>query len=299
MRVVEAEGLEKGLAARAAGAEYVVVCGGSTLGRAPLPPDVQESVIARDADARGSPADCALWRGVVHRLGHGIKTLVTSRPNEIAPKDAPPLKDLDDVWRYDPELARVLLKGTNLAHGRLGEDVDRAILDAASRLDAVELGRARRSVAAILCISLAALDGALAALVKKRIEALGKLGLLDDAKVDPGPEPWEHPVTDIGAVLDEMLMISKRHVNAPDTHFDTKALWDAHTHIVHREDLGVDVSPRLGIQSVEKDSGKTTFMKLSRETVARPLSSGSVSTSSLFRAVDKRKCTFLVAAIAS
>ena len=38
--VVETEGLEKGLAARAAGAEYVIVAGGvSNLGKIPLPPD--------------------------------------------------------------------------------------------------------------------------------------------------------------------------------------------------------------------------------------------------------------------
>jgi hypothetical protein len=37
----------------------------------------------------------------------------------------------------------ILLKGANLEHGRLGEAVDDAILDLASRLDPVALGRAR------------------------------------------------------------------------------------------------------------------------------------------------------------
>ena len=97
-KAVEAEGLEKGLAARAAGAEYVVVSGGvANLGKVPLPPIVRSVVIARDADPAGSPADQALWRGVVRRLGQGLKVAVTARPNDIAPKDAPPLKDLDDL----------------------------------------------------------------------------------------------------------------------------------------------------------------------------------------------------------
>ena len=84
----------------------------------------------------GSPADQALWRGVVRRLGQGLKVAVTARPNDIAPKDAPPLKDLDDVWRYDPELVPVLLNGANLEHGRLGEATDNVIYEDASRLDA-------------------------------------------------------------------------------------------------------------------------------------------------------------------
>ena len=113
-------------------------------GQGPLPPAVQSVVIARDDDPAGSPADQALWRGVVRRLGQGLKVAVTSRPNDIAPKDAPALKDLDDVWRYDPELASILLNGANLEHGRLGDAVDAAILDTASHFDAIELGRARK-----------------------------------------------------------------------------------------------------------------------------------------------------------
>ena len=90
-RAVECEGAEKGLTARAAGAEYVVVTGGiSRIGKVPLPPQTTTVVIARDADPPGSPSDQALWRGVVRRLGQGLETLVTARPNSIASKDAPP-----------------------------------------------------------------------------------------------------------------------------------------------------------------------------------------------------------------
>jgi hypothetical protein len=168
---IEIGGVEKGLAARAACADCVVVCGGvSNIGKVPLAPIVRSVIIARDADPAGSPADQALWRGVVRRLGQGLEVAVTARPNDIAPKDAPPLKDLDDAWRYDSELVPVLLKGANLEHGRLGEAVDKAILDAASRLDAVALGRARNGVAKLLMIKLGALDDALAELVKTRIE---------------------------------------------------------------------------------------------------------------------------------
>ena len=176
-KAVEAEGLEKGLAARAAGAEYVIVSGGAAnLGKVPLPTSVRNVVIARDADPSGSPADQALWRAVVHRLGQGLKVAVTARPNDMAPKDAPPLKDLDDVWRHDPELVSVLLDGANLEHGRLGDAVDGAILDLASRLDSVAIGRARKSIAGLLGIPLGTLDDKLGELVKERISTRDEPG---------------------------------------------------------------------------------------------------------------------------
>jgi hypothetical protein len=291
-RAIEVESVEKALAARAAGESFVVVAGGvSNFGKAPLPPIVTSVVIPRDDDPPGSPADQELWRGVVRRLGQGLKVTVTARPKDKAPKDALPLKDLDDVWRFDPELVSVLLEGARLEHGRLGEAVDKAVLDAVSRLDAVSLGRAREGVAALLGISLGALDDALRQIVKERIK---KSEDQKETKGDPGLEPWDHPVTDLAAVLNEAVRIMKRYVAAPDTHFDTAALWSLHAHLIHREELSIDVTPRLGFQSLEENSGKTTFMKLVRELVPRPKGSGSLSSSSLFRAVDERKCTLLV-----
>ncbi len=190
----------------------------------------------------GSPADQALWRGVVRRLGQGLKVAVTARPNDIAPKDAPPLKDLDDVYRYDPELVSVLLKGANLEHGRLGEAVDNAILDLASRLDAVALGRARKGIASCFGISLGALDDELERRVRARVEKR------EEPKADRRTSSrGTDPVTDIGAVLDEAVRIMKKYVAAPDTHFDTAALWCLHAHLIHREELGIDVTPRLGV----------------------------------------------------
>jgi hypothetical protein len=170
-KVVECEGPEKGLAARAAGAGYVVVTGGvSRIGKVPLPPQTTTVVVARDGDPLGSPPDQALWRGVIRRLGQNLETRVTARPNDVAPKDAPPLKDLDDVWRYDHELVPVLLNGGTLEHGRLGEAVDEAILEELSHLAPVPLDRARKPVAEILHVKLGALDDDLAKRVKARIE---------------------------------------------------------------------------------------------------------------------------------
>ena len=90
---------------RARGYPFVVAVGGvSNIGKAPLPGVVQSVVIGRDGDDPGSPSDVALYCGAARRLGQGFKTTITARPNDITPKDAPPCKDLDDLYRYDPEL---------------------------------------------------------------------------------------------------------------------------------------------------------------------------------------------------
>jgi hypothetical protein len=270
---VETEGLEKGLAARAAGAEYVVVTGGTTIGKVSLPTAVKTVIVARDADPAGSPADVALWRGVVRRLGQGLTVVVTVQPNIIAPADAPFLKDLDDLWRHDPALVARLLKDANLkhaTHGRLGPVADEALLSTASWLDAIALGRARKGVAELLGTSLDAFDKEMAKRFRERSEAHA-----DAAQAHPGgPEPWDQPVTDMGAVADEAARIIKRYVSAPDTHIDTVVVWSAFAHALHKEDLCIDISPRLAIQSPEKDSGKSTLMKLVRILVPRPKGGG-------------------------
>ena len=288
---IEIEGLEKGLAAVATGYEYVVITGGvDRIGMAELPPGVKKVIIPRDADPPGSDSDKALWRGVVRRLGQGLEVAVTVRPNEIAPKDAPFLKDLDDVYRFDPELVPILLNGANLVHGRLGEDVNKAIYDEASKLPPGQLSHARDGIAKLLGVSKGALDDEITACVNARrvkLEGEEKDAATTDAI-------WPDPVPDLRSVLDEVVRISKRYVAAPDTHFDTLALWSVHAHLLHREELGVDVTPRLAFQSPEEDSGKSTFLKIVRLLVPRPKGVGSLTGSSLFRAIAARKVTPLV-----
>ena len=277
------------MAARAAGAEYVVVSGGATnLGKVPLPTVVSSIVMARDADPAGSPADMALWCAVVRRLGQGLKVAVTSRPNDITPKEAPFLKDLDDLWRHDPELVSILLKGAHLEHGRLGDAVDSAILDLASRLDAVALGRARPGIAKLLGgISLGTLDDAIKRRIKERLDGR------DDPSDADGVEPWPEPVTDIGAVVEAEAVVLRKILAAPATHHDAIALWSAHTHLLLRKELGVRHSSRLAFQSQFEDSGKTTALTTLLHTAARPMATGSLSGASLYRETDAHHWTVL------
>jgi Protein of unknown function (DUF3631) len=292
-KAVEAEGIEKGLAARAVEAGYVVVSGGvANLGKAPLPPIVSSVVIARDADPAGSPADQALWRGVVRRLGQGLKVAVTSRPNDIAPKDAPPLKDLDDVYRHDPELVPVLLDGANLEHGRLGDAVDSAIFDLVSRLDAVELGRARKSIAVLLGIPLGSLDDKLGELVKKRVEGGGEPG--DDGL--PGKpltfdeiEPWPDPINGAELLTSLSDTIGKYVIMDPHQR-DATALWVVFT---HAHDLR-DFAPLLIAKSAIKRSGKSRLAEILERLAPRPLYIAGLTVTFIERAIDDHRPTLII-----
>ena len=292
-KAIETEGLEKGLAARAAGAEYVVVAGGvANLGKIPLPPIVRAVVIARDADPAGSPADLALWRGVVRRLGQGLKVAVTERPNAIAPKDAPFLKDLDDLYRFDPELVPVLLDGANLEHGRLGDAADAAILDAASRLDAIELGRARKGIAGLLATGLGGLDDKLNEIVRKRVEGGGESG--DDGL--PGQpltfdaiEPWHEQLN--GAELLTELSDAIGKLVIMDAHQrDATALW---TVFSHTHDLR-DFAPLLITRSAVKRSGKSRLAEVMERLAPRPLYIAGLIALPVERVIQDHRPTLLI-----
>ena len=56
----------------------------------------------------------------------------------------------------------------------------------------------------------------------------------------------------------------KKYVAAPDTHFDTAALWCLHAHLIHREELDIDIRLDWRFRAWSEDSGKTTFMELVR-----------------------------------
>jgi hypothetical protein len=296
-KAFECEGAEKGLAARAAGAEYVVVTGGvSRIGKVPLPPQTTAVVIVRDADSFGSPPDQALWRGVVRRLGQGLKILVTARPNGIAAKDAPSLKDLDDLWRHDPEAVSFLLAGATLDHRRLGEVIDDAILDEMSHLAPVPLDRARKAAAEILRVKLGALDDELAKRVRARIEQAKGEAPADVANDDlPGRpisfeafEPWDSPV-DGAELLTEISDTLAQYARLSKSCRDAVALGIVHGHTFDFR----DIMPIFAITSPQPRSGKTRLMTLVARTAPKPLFISAGSAAFITRSIELHHPTVL------
>lgn len=71
---------------------------------------------------------------------------------------------------------------------------------------------------------------------------------------------------------------------------DAVALWIAHTYAID----AADASPRLSIQSAEKQSGKTRLLELLDALVRRPESVASISASAMFRLIGDSCMTLLI-----
>ena len=108
-------------------------------------------------------------------------------------------------------------------------------------------------------------------------------------------EPWPHEVTDIGAVLAAAVTELSRFLVVPDpTYLDTIALWSLHSHLLHREELGVGFTPKLALQSPIKRCGKSTALKCSYLMAHKARMAASISPSSLFRAVDAAQVSLMI-----
>jgi putative DNA primase/helicase len=283
-RVIEVESVEKALAARAAGESFVVAAGGvSNLGKAPLPVVVRTDIIARDDDPPGSPADQELWRGVVRRLGQDLEVRVTPRPNDIAPKDSPELKDLDDVYRYDPELVPELLKDATLDHGRRSEATIDAIYAETLRLSPGALSHARDGLIKLLRISKGALDAELERRIKARKETkIEETDLPGQALTYPPVNPWPDPV-DGAELLTEISATLPQYVRLSNAEYDAVALG-----VVHLQAFDFfDVVPIVTISSPQHRSGKTRLMRLAARVSPKALFISGNTAAFLVRAIDR------------
>ena len=286
------EGTEDALSARAAGASYAVaLVGFSRLGKVELPDGLDQVLVVRDADEPGSPADQALWRGIARLHGQGVKVRITERPEAVVGETATPLKDINDLWQHDHEIAEKLLQTVVEHLAKLHDASVAAVIDEASRMDRNGYERGREKIKSLIGWKrVTALDDACKARTAERRETDNESG----STVNPEPDPWPDPVTDVGGVLDEIVAEIGRYIVAPTIYFHTVALWSAHAHLLHQEDIGIEIAPRLAIQSPVKRCGKTTFLKVIKCLVPRPQPTGSLTPSSLFRAVDARKVALLV-----
>ena len=186
---------------------------------------------------------------------------------------APPTGcDPNDVLkRGGPDALKKLLTE---ARCDLGKFDDAAFLDEVCRLDDLAYDRARVTALKLLGLSkLDTLDKERKATRKRWAETPGS------TEVPPVPDddqPWPEPVTDIGPVLDAALTELARYVVAPQHRLATAVLWSAYVHLLPREDLGIDVAPRLGIRSeVEAPASQpcSNVSRTSRPTRSSPVRS--------------------------
>jgi hypothetical protein len=231
----------------------------------------EQLVVFRDGDAAGSPADKGLIAGIDRLLIEGATVRVTATPPE---EDANSLLQGRGV-----EGVRETLAGATQATLSINGEITRL-----ARLEQLDYDQQRTKIARKFNIRVGTLDDEVKQARPSRPAAEGNGSI-------PADEPWEGDV-ELGDVLDKALVQTRRYIVAEDTLLATIVIWCAHTHTVHNDEVRLQRTPRLAIQSRVKGSGKTTTLEIVRELSARGLLRGSYTASSIFRTIDLLKPTY-------
>jgi Protein of unknown function (DUF3631)/Toprim domain len=279
------EGVEDGLSLVEAGAANVAaILGIGRLGKVRWPWGARKLLIARDDDPPGSSADNALYRGVIRQRGEGLMAYILPRPRMIAPDATVPIKDANDLYRYDLAKIWEWLNAPAIGPEDLGPEARNAALDEVSRLSDEQYERARKATAPTLGFGrVNALDKARTARIAER-QATQK----DD---DDEEEVWPDPITDIGEVLDDAVVEVSRYIKATPAAIDTVVLWAAGAHVQQRADLHINIAPRVYVTSPVPGCGKTLLLEIIAAFTPRSMMLSSTSMSGLFREIDARKPT--------
>src|SRR5262249_17469850 len=103
------------------------------------------------------------------------------------------------------------------------------------------------------------------------------------------PEPWPSEV-DGGELLVEIEKLIGRFVILQDDALHAVALWILHSWTLN----AFDISALLAITSAMKRCGKTSLLEIIGMVVPRSLSASNITSSSLFRAIEKFKPVLLI-----
>jgi len=102
-------------------------------------------------------------------------------------------------------------------------------------------------------------------------------------------EPWPEPV-DGKLLLDALVAVLKRFVVLPKYGAETLALWVLHTYAF----LLRNISTYIGIESPQKQCGKTTLLTLLSQLACRPEIAANISPSAFFRVIEETRPTLLI-----
>ena len=181
----------------------------------------------------------------------------------------------------------ILLKGANLEHGRLGEDVADAIYEEASWLSAVPLGWVAKGIAPALGTTAGRFIDQVEKLIKARnaraAEAgeAGPDGLPGKPLTFPPPEPWPDPV-DGAELLSEIASALPNYIRMTKAECDALALCALHGHCFDCFDIMVIVA----ITSPQKRSGKTRLARLAGRMAPKRLFISGGSAAFITRAME-------------
>ena len=164
------------------------------------------------------------------------------------------------------------------------EGYEEPTIEAIQRLadqPSVEYERVRKDEAKRLGIRASALD--------REVKAARKNGQDEDGLGLFEPDPWPEEV-DGDDLLDRIVCALCRHVVMPPHAAEAVALWVVHTHAFENWRH----TPRLGVLAPEKECGKSTLLDTLKEMAPRAIKTESLSTATMFRAVDQFRPTLLI-----
>src|SRR5205807_2657154 len=105
----------------------------------------------------------------------------------------------------------------------------------------------------------------------------------------PALEPWPELV-DGKILLDALVVVLKRFVILPASAPETLALWILHTYAFKLR----DVSTYIGVESPEKQCGKTTLLTVLNELAHRAVTASNISPPAFFRVIEDLSPTLLI-----
>src|SRR4051794_19892063 len=105
----------------------------------------------------------------------------------------------------------------------------------------------------------------------------------------PELEPWPEPV-DGNLLLDLSTSILGRFAVLPQWAPEALALFNLHTYAFHLR----DVSTYVGIESPEKQCGKTTLLAVLGKLVNQPVMAANISSPAFFRVIQELQPTLLI-----
>jgi hypothetical protein len=163
----------------------------------------------------------------------------------------------------------------------------KGLIDELARKSRIEYDQAREPAAEALQVRTSTLDEE----VRERRE---EIEADDTPTLYPHWEttPCEEPV-DGAALLQAIVGEIRRYVFLSNDAAMAVALWTVFTWLHSREEI-VTHSPMLLVTSAEKDSGKTTLIKVVSFLVRRGLANSMITGPALFRSIEKWQPTFVI-----
>jgi hypothetical protein len=247
-----------------------------TLRHLRFPKGTKITVVAQ-GDAPDSPAAKDLQAGLDKLILDGCDVYVTPTP--------PVGQDANSILRaHGVDAVQLLL--TSAAPAKLSLDGE---IEKLARLDDLAYAQVRREAARRFGIPVTILDAE-----RRKHRAAHKASPSGTDWDDVSNDPVDHEEVDLADTLDGIVKELKRYVVVPNEAFTTMALWGAHAHLVHHPLIHLTVSPRLGIQAVDYDSGKSVTLEAIGALVPNPAFTGSISPAYLEHALSDKKLTPLL-----